>query len=217
PAAPPATTSWSRPRARTPPASSPAKARCAAPASRPPCACCASAMPPPARPATWSWRGRSSPPNDPPPGAGGPAAGQRHGRRGAADAAATQELVAAAQARLPPSWAQALDRPVALEWRDDLPEGVHGRARQWRILLRRELLDDWKQRQGTAAPEAEAPALAALLHELAHLYDRTASGGMSRDPRLLDLAGWQKSAVRPGRRARNDFRDRSPDPYELAS
>jgi hypothetical protein len=136
---------------------------------------------------------------------------------GAADAAATQELVAAAQARLPPSWAQALDRPVALEWRDDLPEGVHGRARQWRILLRRELLDDWKQRQGTAAPEAEAPALAALLHELAHLYDRTASGGMSRDPRLLDLAGWQKSAVRPGRRARNDFRDRSPDPYELAS
>lgn len=135
----------------------------------------------------------------------------------AVDLAATASLVAAASERLPAAWAQALDRPIALEWRDDLPEGVHGRAKHWRILLRRELLEDWKQGGDAGAGATESPALAALLHELAHLYDRAAAGGLSRDPRLLDLAGWQKSALRPGRRARNDFRDRSPDSYELAS
>jgi len=66
-------------------------------------------------------------------------------------------------------------------------------------------------------PEARA-ALAALLHELAHVYDRAPHGGLSRDPRLLDLAGWPERPLRFGlRAARNDFRDRSPDRYELES
>ena len=66
-------------------------------------------------------------------------------------------------------------------------------------------------------PDARA-ALAALLHELAHAYDRAPRGGLSRDPRLLDLAGWPVRPLRFGlRAARNDFRDRSPDRYELES
>ena len=108
-------------------------------------------------------------------------------------------------ARLPPAWADALGE-VRLEWRDDLPADVHGRAFDGRILLRRSLL---------AAGSGRA-ANAALIHELAHLYDRSPAGGMSRDPRLLDLAGWQDAPLRPWR-TRNRFTDRSPDPYELAS
>ena len=41
-------------------------------------------------------------------------------------------------------------------------------------------------------------------------------GGLSRDPRLLDLAGWQLRPLRLGLRSqRNPFTDRSPDRYEL--
>mgnify|MGYP003583121698 FL=1 len=87
------------------------------------------------------------------------------------------------------------------------------------MALDRRLLEGWMARETGAGDDdpATRAALAALLHELAHLYDRTAAGGLSRDPRLLDLAGWQVAAVGAGRRARNDFRDRSPDPYELQS
>jgi len=106
---------------------------------------------------------------------------------------------------LPRHWADALGA-VRVEWRDDLPADVHGRARGDRILLRRALLAD---ADGHAAR-------AALVHELAHLYDRSAAGGLSRDPRLLDLAGWQDAPLRPWR-TRNRFTDRSPDLYELES
>ncbi|KAF1697800.1 DUF4105 domain-containing protein [Pseudoxanthomonas koreensis] len=132
---------------------------------------------------------------------------------------ASAQLVAQALSRLPPAWSDALDRPVELRWRDDLPAGVHGRARGRAIGLDRRLLEDWMARApdaGDGDPATRA-ALAALLHELAHLYDRTPSGRLSSDPRLLDLAGWQVAVPGPGRRARNDFRDRSPDAYELAS
>ena len=54
------------------------------------------------------------------------------------------------------------------------------------------------------------------MHELAHLYDRSAAGGLSRDPRLLELAGWQDAPLRPWRTG-NRFTDRSPDRYELES
>jgi len=129
--------------------------------------------------------------------------------------AATAELVEAAQARLPPGFGQALGGAASLSWRDDLPERVHGRTRGMRILLRRGLLSQWMARDGGAGAH---PALAALLHELAHLYDRSPAGGLSRDPRLLDLAGWTVRPLRFGLRTRhNDFRDRSPDPYELHS
>ncbi len=66
---------------------------------------------------------------------------------------------------------------------------------------------------------ARTPARAALVHELAHLLDRSAAGGFSRDPRLLDLAGWQiGSWPRLKLRLRhNAFTDRTPDAYELFS
>ncbi len=137
----------------------------------------------------------------------------------AGEHAATVQLLEQAQALLPPAWAGALQRPLAFSWRDDLPEGVHGRARGGAIALRRELLDAWMQRDASAGlddPRARRP-LAAAIHELAHLYDLGRAGRLSADPRLLDLAGWQLAALRPGRRARNDMRDRSPDDYELHS
>jgi hypothetical protein len=146
-----------------------------------------------------------------------------------AQAAATWQLLDDASSRLPATWSDALDRPVTLEWRDDLPSGVHGRALRDRILLDRALLDGMLS-GGTLSGSASArpadagidpavrAALAAVIHELAHLYDRTPQGGLSRDPRLLDLAGWQVGPTRlGGRTSRNAFSDRSPDRYELES
>ena len=137
----------------------------------------------------------------------------------AGEHAATVQLLEQAQALLPPAWAGALQRPLAFSWRDDLPEGVHGRARGGAIALRRELLDAWMWRDVGAGPQdpGARKALAAVIHELAHLYDLGAAGRLSTEPRLLDLAGWQLAALRPGRRTRNDLRDRSPDRYELHS
>ncbi|TWG89852.1 uncharacterized protein DUF4105 [Luteimonas sp. J16] len=136
-----------------------------------------------------------------------------------AEQAATRELVAAAMARLPPRIADGLGREVALRWRDDLPEQVHGRARNGRIGLDRRLLAGWMARDPADDRDPGTRiALATLLHELAHVFDRSPAGGLSRDPRLLDLAGWPVRPLRLGlRTGRNDFRDRSPDPYELAS
>lgn len=58
--------------------------------------------------------------------------------------------------------------------------------------------------------------MAAVVHELAHVLDRGPQGGLSRDPRLRDLAGWQVRPWRIGRGA-NQFSDRSPDDYERRS
>jgi hypothetical protein len=118
-------------------------------------------------------------------------------------AARSRALLADADARLPGAWRDALDR-VTIEWRDDLPPQVHGRALGDRVLLKRALLDAADDR----------PALAALLHELAHLYDRAGDRALSRDPRLRALAGWGDAPLRPWR-TRNAFTDRSPDLYEL--
>lgn len=137
-----------------------------------------------------------------------------------AEAAATRQLLDDVAGRLPPAWADALDRPIDVQWRADLPAQVHGRAQARRMLLDRALLDAWMARPADAGsddPGAHA-ARAAVIHELAHFYDRTSRGRLSRDPRLLDLAGWQVSPARLGWRAgRNAFSDRSPDRYELAS
>ncbi|WP_319019523.1 DUF4105 domain-containing protein, partial [Xanthomonas sacchari] len=129
---------------------------------------------------------------------------------------------AAAQARLPPAWTAALPAGLPLQWRDDLPTQVHGRAQARRLLLNKRLLRDWIAAPGRdtdpVADPARRPALAALLHELAHFYDRSTAGHLSSDPRLLDLAGWQVSPMRLGlRRGQNRFAERSPDPYELQS
>ncbi len=117
--------------------------------------------------------------------------------------------------RLPPAWRQALGA-VPVQWRDDLPARVHGRTTgAGRVLLPRSLLGG----EPHAALGPDAPLRAALIHELAHLLDRSAVGGLSRDPRLLDLAGWQVGTW-PRlwlRQRHNAFTDRSPDPYELAS
>ena len=135
----------------------------------------------------------------------------------AAELRASAALLDEAHARLPPAMRTDM-RLVHVRWRD-LPEGVHGRARGGQIILRRALLDGWMLRlpgAGVQDPASRA-ALAAVLHELAHVYDR---GGarLSSDPRLLDLAGWSLRPLRFGLRGRrNDFRDRSPDLYELAS
>jgi hypothetical protein len=137
-----------------------------------------------------------------------------------AQAAATRELLADAVQRLPAAWADALDRPIEVEWRDDLPAQVHGRAKARRLLLDRALLEAWMARPQGAGLEdpATRAALAAVIHEFAHFYDRTPQGRISRDPRLLDLAGWQVSPMRFGlRNPDNGFSDRSPDRYELTS
>ncbi|WP_254458123.1 DUF4105 domain-containing protein [Xanthomonas sacchari] len=140
----------------------------------------------------------------------------------AAERTASQAVLAAAQARLPPAWAVALPAGLPLQWRDDLPAQVHGRAQARRLLLNKRLLRDWMAAEGggadPAADPARRPALAAVLHELAHFYDRAAAGRLSSDPRLLDLAGWQVSPMRFGlRRGDNRFTERSPDRYELQS
>ena len=125
------------------------------------------------------------------------------------EAGRSQALLDEATQRLPPRWSQALG-DVRVEWRDDLPPDVEGRAygsnaANGRILLRRTLL---------AAGGDGRLALASILHELAHLYDRSRDGGLSRDPRLRGLAGWEDAPLRPWR-TRNAFTDRSPDRYEL--
>lgn len=122
--------------------------------------------------------------------------------------AAAQVLVEDALRRLPPRW-RGWERTLRLGWRDDLPEDVHGRIRGGRIGLSRVLLEE----AGGAWPSGAA--VRALVHELAHDWDR--AQGLSRDPRLLDLAGWQVRPIRPGRSRRNAFAARSPDAYELHS
>ncbi|MCW0395485.1 DUF4105 domain-containing protein [Xanthomonas sacchari] len=137
-----------------------------------------------------------------------------------AERTASQAVLAAAQARLPPAWTAALPAGLPLQWRDDLPAQVHGRAQAKRLLLNKRLLRDWMAAEDPdtdpAVDPARRPALTALLHELAHFYDRAAAGHLSSDPRLLDLAGWQVSPMRLGlRRGQNRFTERSPDRYEL--
>ncbi|MCD9027694.1 DUF4105 domain-containing protein [Luteimonas sp. BDR2-5] len=140
-----------------------------------------------------------------------------------AELAATQRLVETAAARLPPALRDGAGLPpVTIGWRDDLPGDVHGRVHGGRIVLQRALLADWMAAvaDGTATPDdpRARPALAALLHELAHVHDRSPQGGLSRDPRLRDLAGWPVRPLRAGTRVRrNDFDARSPDLWELRS
>ncbi len=132
------------------------------------------------------------------------------------DQAAATRLLETASAMLPPAWRHADGLDVRVQWRDDLGPGVHGHARGTRIRLRRDLLAPWTP--GTSQPGPDDPGLRAVLHEFAHRYDRSPHGGLSRDPRLRDLAGWPVRPLRFGRRVRdNAMRDRSPDAYERTS
>ncbi|WP_233210773.1 MULTISPECIES: DUF4105 domain-containing protein [unclassified Pseudoxanthomonas] len=124
----------------------------------------------------------------------------------AAQVASTQALVDDVLARLPRAWRDGLPPDLILGWRTDLPHDVQGRRVGHRLWLDRALLDD-----------ARVPAARkALVHELAHAYDRAHRNVLSGDARLRELAGWQRSVFRVvGRRSRNDFTARSPDAYEL--
>ncbi|RPD85934.1 DUF4105 domain-containing protein [Luteimonas sp. 100069] len=123
-----------------------------------------------------------------------------------AEAIQAELALTAALSRLPPAWRDAPGLDVVVDWRDDLPGAVHGRAFGAHLRMRRSLLAD--------ADDAQA-LQRALLHELAHRYDHSTHGGLSRDPRLLDLAGWPQRPLRLGLRVRdNAMRDRSPDAYE---
>ncbi|WP_295568100.1 DUF4105 domain-containing protein [uncultured Stenotrophomonas sp.] len=116
------------------------------------------------------------------------------------------QALADVQALLPDGLLRALPAQVQVAWRDDLPAHVHGRAFAGGIALRRDLLDD-------SAPGARRARRSALVHELTHVADR---GGAkwSRSARWRDLAGWQRKPWHLGRGG-NEFRDRSPDAYEL--
>jgi len=118
---------------------------------------------------------------------------------------ATQTL-ADVHSLLPDGLLRALPAQVQVRWSDGLPAEVHGRAFAGRITLRRDLLDD-------GMPGARRARRSALVHELTHVADRTAAN-WSRSVRWRDLAGWQRKPWHIGR-GDNDFRDRSPDAYEL--
>lgn len=110
------------------------------------------------------------------------------------------------QSLLPEGLLRALPAQVQVRWSDDLPVDVHGRAFGGRIALRRDLLDE-------AVPGARRARRSALVHELTHVADR-GGANWSRSARWRDLAGWQRKPWHLGR-GDNDFRDRSPDAYEL--
>ena len=129
-------------------------------------------------------------------------------------AAATRALLDEAEAKLPPAM-QSL-APVTVRWSDRLPPDVAGRATRGTLLLKEAMRTALDAAPGDASgQEVRERLLATVIHELGHFHDRRA--GLSRDPRLLDLAGWQERARKPGREGDNPFSDRSPDRYELAS
>ncbi|MBA0445973.1 DUF4105 domain-containing protein [Stenotrophomonas maltophilia] len=118
------------------------------------------------------------------------------------------QTLADVQSLLPDGLLRALPAHVQVRWSDDLPADVHGRAFAGGIALRRDLLED-------GLPGARRARRSALVHELTHVADRTGAN-WSRSARWRDLAGWQRKPWHLGR-GNNDFRDRSPDGYELKS
>ncbi|WP_404830728.1 MULTISPECIES: DUF7844 domain-containing protein [Stenotrophomonas maltophilia group] len=116
------------------------------------------------------------------------------------------QTLADVQSLLPDGLLRALPARVQVRWSDDLPADVHGRAFAGGIALRRDLLED-------GLPGARRARRSALVHELTHVADRSGAA-WSRSPRWRDLAGWQRKPWHMGR-GDNDFRDRSPDAYEL--
>ena len=93
---------------------------------------------------------------------------------------AADALYADVAARLPPRWRDALGK-VAVAWRRDMRGEAVGRSsgtpRHGRLVLDLRLLDP---SASLAGQPADALARRTLVHELAHLYDRSAQGGLSR-------------------------------------
>ncbi len=132
----------------------------------------------------------------------------------------SQQLVARVLDQLPANLHDQHALQLRLQWRDDLPAHVQGRARGNALSLDRRVLSPLVAAEdaadSTSSNAAWQLAQAALIHELAHALDRAPQGGWSRQSRFLDLAGWQQRALWPGR-GRNHFELRSPDRYELHS
>lgn len=118
------------------------------------------------------------------------------------------QTLADVQSLLPEGLLRALPAQVQVHWSDELPAAVHGRAFAGRITLRRNLLDD-------GMPGSRRARRSALVHELTHVADR-GGANWSHSRRWRDLAGWQRKPWHLGR-GDNDFRDRSPDVYELTN
>lgn len=127
---------------------------------------------------------------------------------------ASQQLIEDVLARIPAAIVGGSAQTLQLRWRDDLPEHVQGRARGSELGLDRRLLAPLLA--ADPADPAWQAARAALIHELAHALDRSPAGGWSGQARFLDLAGWQRRPLWPGR-GHNNFSLRSPDRYELDS
>lgn len=128
----------------------------------------------------------------------------------AEEAGATAVLVAAVEPRLPLALRTVLADDARIVWRD-LPDDVHGRQFGRMIALQRDLMPGVM----SGHLDSASPALRALVHELAHRFDRLPQGGLSSDPRLRDLAGWPRRAWPWGGRGdENRFVDRNPDDYE---
>src|SRR5690606_24745260 len=92
--------------------------------------------------------------------------------------ALTPQLLSEVDEGLPPRMRQQLDRTVQVRWSYGLPEQVMGRAsRTDRILLNGRFLDQLLESGSATLPGRTHPNLytelqAALIHELAHLYDQ---------------------------------------------
>ncbi|GAB3373076.1 DUF4105 domain-containing protein [Azotobacter armeniacus] len=103
---------------------------------------------------------------------------------------ASQTLLDEAQAALPPPLRERLDRTVAVRWSEHLSENGYGRAsRPDRLELNARLLPGLADgsaasaRTGRPHGTVRRELLATVLHELAHLYDR--SRAWTAEHRLL--------------------------------
>lgn len=92
---------------------------------------------------------------------------------------ASQTLLDEALQKLPPRFVEQLDRRVAVEWSNTLPENAYGEAngldRLWlNARLLQSLTDGSAAKQKTNRPHGTVreELLATVLHELTHLYDR---------------------------------------------
>lgn len=115
-----------------------------------------------------------------------------------------REVAAQALAALPPAWRAAPDR-LPLRFDPGLPTAVAGRHRRGQLTLSPRLLE-------APAPAGRPdPAVAALLHEIAHALDRRSDGRWSAQRSFRRLAGFDRGGND------NRYRLRSPDDYERHS
>ncbi len=110
---------------------------------------------------------------------------------------ATEALLAEAQASLPPSLRQRLDKRIAVRWSERLSANVIGRASGSGVLL---LNRRWLPRllAVESGPQAHSELLATLLHEVAHFYDRVAYWPENQRALLLACRQQQESLGRVG-------------------